>query len=307
MENTYTEIKIKVNVDELEKVENIFYKLGIFQLLIEDPRDLFEKNIVNFDTYFDEEEILKDGRDICSVKYYLSDEENVIEFLNILNQMITVEKINCKIETNKIFEEDWANNWKKYYHTFKVNDKIVVKPEWENYDLKDGEILINIDPGMAFGTGTHETTKLCMKLIDKYIKKDFVVYDVGTGSGILSILSSKLGAKKIIAIDIDKVSISAAKQNVDLNNLKNVEILEGNLLDKVSEKSDLIISNIIAEVNYDLIPDIVKIIKDDGIFITSGIIESKVDLIKNRLLEYKMEIIDELNENGWHAFAIKKN
>lgn len=307
MENTYTEIKIKVNVDELEKVENIFYKLGIFQLLIEDPRDLFEKNIVNFDTYFDEEEILKDGRDICSVKYYLSDEENVIEFLNILNQMITVEKINCKIETNKIFEEDWANNWKKYYHTFKVNDKIVVKPEWENYDLKDGEILINIDPGMAFGTGTHETTKLCMKLIDKYIKKDFVVCDVGTGSGILSILSSKLGAKKIIAIDIDKVSISAAKQNVDLNNLKNVEILEGNLLDKVSEKSDLIISNIIAEVNYELIPDIVKVIKDDGIFIASGIIESKVDLIKDRLSEYKMKIIDELNENGWYAFAIKKD
>lgn len=306
MENTYTEIKIKVNVDELEKVENIFYKLGIFQLLIEDPRDLFEKNVVNFDTYFDEEEILKDGRNICSVKYYLSDEENIIEFLNILNQMITVEKINCKIETNKIFEEDWANNWKKYYHTFKVNDKIVVKPEWENYDLRDGEILINIDPGMAFGTGTHETTKLCMKLIDKYIKKDFVVCDVGTGSGILSILSSRLGAKKVIAIDIDKVSISAAKQNVDLNNLKNIEILEGNLLDKVSEKSDLIISNIIAEVNYDLIPNIVKIIKDDGVFIASGIIESKVDLIKNRLLEYKMEIIDELNENGWYAFAIKK-
>lgn len=307
MENTYTEIKIKVNVDELEKVENIFYKLGIFQLLIEDPRDLFEKNIVNFDTYFDEEEILKDGRDICSVKYYLSDEENVIEFLNILNQMITVEKINCKIETNKIFEEDWANNWKKYYHTFKVNDKIVVKPEWENYDLRDGEILINIDPGMAFGTGTHETTKLCMKLIDKYIKKDFVVYDVGTGSGILSILSSKLGAKKIIAIDIDKVSISAAKQNIALNDLKNVEVLEGNLLDKVSEKADLIISNIIAEVNYELIPDIVKVIKYDGIFIASGIIESKTDLIKNRISEYKMKIIDELNENGWYAFAIKKD
>ncbi len=184
MKNTYTEIKIKVSVNDLEKIENIFYRLGVFQLSIEDPRDLFEKSYINFDTYFDEDEIFTEGRNVCIVKYYLSDKENPIEFLNILNQMICSEKINCKIETSEIFEEDWANNWKKYYHTFKINDKIVVKPEWENYNLKDGEILINIDPGMAFGTGTHETTKLCMQLIDKYMKKDSFVYDVGTGSGI---------------------------------------------------------------------------------------------------------------------------
>lgn len=305
MENTYTEIKIRVGTDELEKVENVFYRLGIFQLMIEDPRDLFEKTTINFDTYFNEDEILKEGRGICFVKYYLSSEENLIEFLGVLNQMISAEEINCTIETNKIFEEDWANNWKKYYHTFKINNKIVVKPEWEDYELKDGEILINIDPGMAFGTGTHETTKLCIQLIDKYMKNDLTVYDVGTGSGILSILSSKLGAKKVYAIDIDKVSISAAKQNVLLNDLKNVEVLEGNLLDMAKEKGDLILSNIIAEVNYELIPDVVKIIKEDGIFIASGIIESKTDLIRDRISQFQMEIIDEVSENGWYAFAIK--
>lgn len=305
MEKGYTEIKIRVGVDEIERVENIFYRLGIFQLVIEDPRELFKKNIINFDTYFNEDEILKEGREVCYVKYYLSDEENLVEFLRILNQMIYSEGINCTVETNKIFEEDWANNWKKYYHTFKINDKIVVKPEWENYELKDGEILINIDPGMAFGTGTHETTKLCIQLIDKHMKNDFIVYDVGTGSGILSILSSKLGAKQVYAIDIDKVSVSAAKQNILLNHLKNVEVLEGNLLDMAKEKGDIIISNIIAEVNYELIPDVSKIMKEDGIFIASGIIESKTDLIRSRISEFQMEIIDEVSENGWYAFSIK--
>lgn len=305
MEKGYTEIKIRVGVDEIERVENIFYRLGIFQLVIEDPRELFKKNIINFDTYFNENEILKEGREVCYVKYYLSDEENLVEFLRILNQMIYSEGINCTVETNKIFEEDWANNWKKYYHTFKINDKIVVKPEWENYELKDGEILINIDPGMAFGTGTHETTKLCIQLIDKHMKNDFIVYDVGTGSGILSILSSKLGAKQVYAIDIDKVSVSAAKQNILLNHLKNVEVLEGNLLDMAKEKGDIIISNIIAEVNYELIPDVSKIMKEDGIFIASGIIESKTDLIRSRISEFQMEIIDEVSENGWYAFSIK--
>ena len=140
---------------------------------------------------------------------------------------------------------------------------------------------------------------------DKYMKKDSFVYDVGTGSGILAILSSKLGARKVVAIDLDKVSVSAAKHNVSLNNLSNIEVLEGNLLDKASEKGDLIVANIIAEVIVDLIPDIVKILDREGIFITSGIIESRVDLIKSKLSEYGLDIFDEVNENGWFAFAIK--
>lgn len=305
MENIYTEIKIKVNVVDLEKIENIFYKLGRFELSIEDPRDLFEKTHINYDTYFNEEEICAQGTDVCFVTYYLSDKENIIEFLEVIKQMISIDKINCDIKTNKVMEEDWANNWKKYYHTFKINNKIVVKPKWEDYEKKEGEILINIDPGMAFGTGTHETTKLCMELLDKYVKENYFVYDVGTGSGILSILCSKLGAREVVAIDLDKVSVSAAKENVRLNDLKNVKVLEGNLLDKSSEKCDLIVANIIAEIIVDLIPDAIKVMKKNGIFIISGIIESKVDLIKEKLIDTNLEIIEEVSENGWFAFAIK--
>lgn len=305
MENTYTEIKIKVDVNDLEKVENIFYRLGIFQISIEDPRDLFEKNYLNYDTYFDEEEVCAQGRNVCIVKYYLSDKENFVEFVSLLKQMFNHENLNCEIDTNKIFEEDWANNWKKYYHTFKIDDKIVVKPEWEDYEVKDGEILINIDPGMAFGTGTHETTKLCIQLINKYMKKDYFVYDVGTGSGILAILSSKLGAKKVMAIDVDKVSVSAATYNVNLNNISNVEVVEGNLLDKAQGKGNLVVANIIAEIIVELIPDIVKVIDENGIFITSGIIENKKDFIKDKLDEHGLYIIEEVLENGWCVFAIK--
>ncbi len=305
MENIYTEIKIKVNVKDLEKIENVFYKLGRFELSIEDPRDLFEKTHINYDTYFNEEEICTQGKDICFVTYYLSDKENVIEFLEVIKQMILIDKIDCDIKTNEVMEEDWANNWKKYYHTFKINNKIVVKPKWEDYEKIEGEILINIDPGMAFGTGTHETTKLCMELLHKYVKENYFVYDVGTGSGILAILCSKLGAREVVAIDLDKVSVSAAKENIGLNNLTNVKVLEGNLLDKSTEKCDLIVANIIAEIIVDLIPDATKVMKKTGIFIISGIIESKVDLVKEKLNSNNLEIVEEVGENGWFAFAIK--
>lgn len=305
MENTYTEIKIKVKMDQLDEVENIFYKQGLYELSIEDPRSLLEKTYINFDTYYDEEEIYTEGKDICIVKYYLSNKENIVEFLDYIKQEIKLENIDCIIETSEILEENWANNWKKYYHTFKVDEKIVVKPQWEEYELKEGEVLINIDPGMAFGTGTHETTKLCMQLIHKYVKTGELVYDVGTGSGILAILSSKLGAEKVVAIDLDKVSVSAAKQNVDLNNLHNVEVLEGNLVEKVTEKSDVVVANIIAEVICFLIPDVLKVLKKTGVFIISGIIDSKVELIEKTLEKYGFYIEDKLSENGWFAFAVK--
>ncbi len=305
MEVSYTEIKIKISPNDLEKIENIFYRLGIFELFVEDPRHLFEENHLNFDTYFGENEVFPEGKDFCNVRYYLSDKENLIEFLNVLESTIKFQGIDYEIQISKVFDEDWANNWKKHYHTFKLNNKIVVKPEWENYDLKDGEILINIDPGMAFGTGTHETTKLCMLMIDKHMKTGVFAYDIGTGSGILSILMSKLGALKVVAVDLDKVSVSSAKYNISLNHISNVEVLEGNLLDSSSDRGDFIVSNIIAEVIFELIPDVPKIMNRDGVFVISGIIESKVNLIKDRIKEYNLVIVDEMRENGWVAFAIK--
>ena len=305
MDNSYVEIKIKVNIDNLENIENIFYKLGRFELYVEDPRHLYEENNLNLDTYFNEDEILVDGKEICVVRYYISEKENFTEFLDIIKSMIRYENIDCFIETQEVLEEDWANNWKKYYHTFKIDNRVVIKPEWENYERLNDEILINIDPGMAFGTGTHETTKLCIQMMCKYMKDDYFVYDVGTGSGILGILAAKLNARKVIAIDLDKVSVSAAKYNVKLNNISNIEIIEGNLLDNMNEKGDIIVSNIIAEIICDLIPDVTKVLNEDGIFIISGIIDSKVNLIKNSLLKYNMEIINESKENGWYAFAVK--
>ena len=155
MDNSYVEIKIKVNIDNLENIENIFYKLGRFELYVEDPRHLYEENNLNLDTYFNEDEILVDGKEICVVRYYISEKENVTEFLDIIKSMIRYENIDCFIETQEVLEEDWANNWKKYYHTFKIDNRVVIKPEWENYERLNDEILINIDPGMAFGTGTH--------------------------------------------------------------------------------------------------------------------------------------------------------
>lgn len=202
-------------------------------------------------------------------------------------------------------EEDWANNWKKYYKPTKVGEKIVVKPIWEEYEPKEGELVLELDPGMAFGTGEHETTRMCIQALEKFTKKDSVVFDVGCGSGILAIAAAKLGAKKAIGVDLDPVAVESAKENVGFNNLDNIEILEGNLIEVIDGKADIVVANIIAEVICILTEDVSRVIKPGGYFITSGIIHDRVDMVTDKLKECGFEV-EKINKDGeWNCIIAK--
>jgi ribosomal protein L11 methyltransferase len=202
-------------------------------------------------------------------------------------------------------EEDWANNWKQYYKPTKIGDKIVIKPIWEEYEASENDLLVELDPGMAFGTGTHETTRMCAQALERYVKEDSVVFDVGTGSGILAIIAGKLGAKHVVGVDLDPVAVDSAKENLKFNDVNNIEILHGNLLDVVKGKADLVVANIIAEIICILTPDVKKALDKDGIFITSGIIHDRREMVINNLEENGFEILEVNKDGEWNCIVAR--
>ncbi|MEG1993884.1 MAG: 50S ribosomal protein L11 methyltransferase, partial [Oscillospiraceae bacterium] len=196
---------------------------------------------------------------------------------------------------------------KKYYHPTKIGNKIVICPSWEDYNQKDGEVVVRLDPGMAFGTGTHDTTRLCMTLLEKYINNQVSVLDIGTGSGILAITAKLLGAVDVCGCDIDKLATTIAGENAKMNGVKNsIEFYCGNLLEHCTKKYDVVCANIVADIILDLIPNVHNALKEDGIFIISGIIEMRTDDIFTALDEYGYDVVEQIDNGGWFAFACKK-
>lgn len=203
-------------------------------------------------------------------------------------------------------DEDWANNWKKYYKPLEIGESLAIVPEWEEY--KSDRKIIKINPGMAFGTGTHESTYMCLELLEKYVSEGDEIFDIGCGSGILAIAALKLGAKRALAIDIDDKCIDASHENAKLNDVEDkMEIKKGNLLDVVKGRADLIVSNIIAEIIVDEIKNLKNHMDPGGIFITSGIIKERRQMVIDALRENNFEIIDEIEKNNWLAIVGKLN
>ena len=209
------------------------------------------------------------------------------------------------VTSKKMFEEDWANNWKKSDKPIHIGEPIVIKPIWEDYTSKDGEMIVELDPGMAFGTGDHETTSMCIKALDKYIEKDTTVFDIGTGSGILAIVASKLGAKKVVGVDLDPVAVDSAKENISFNNLDNIEVLYGNLVEVVEGKADIVVANIIAEIICVLINDAKKVLNKGGVFITSGIIHDRRQMVIDALEKEDFEIIEVNKDGEWNCIVAR--
>lgn len=311
MQGKWIEIKIVTTSTALEPVTGIFYGLDVKGVAIEDPNDLYEgsENPLNWD--FANTNIFEYGDTAAVVKGYFNENENIENIvlyiqskLDELKQM-GIDIGEAKLTTSDVYEQDWATEWKKYYKTTKIGEKIVIKPTWEEYTPENEEIVVELDPGMAFGTGTHETTSMCAEMLEKYIKKDDVVFDIGTGSGILAIIASKLGASKVIGVDLDEVAVETAKENVAFNKADNVEILYGNLIDVVNGKAEIIVANIIADVLI-LLSGIVKpFIKEGGIFITSGIINTRKDDVIKAFTENGFEIHEIIEKGEWVAIAIK--
>jgi ribosomal protein L11 methyltransferase len=308
----YYEITIKTTSEATEAISNILYEIGVNGVSIEDPQELTnlenndEKNwdYVDGELFDYEGVIIKGyipfGEDIKSKeKYLINKVDELVKF-----GIDTGDKI---IEINEVKDDNWANSWKQYYKPVHVTDDFVIKPSWEEYEAKANEQVLIMDPGGAFGSGTHETTKLCIKKIQQYLKKDDVVFDVGCGSGILGISALLMGASRAVFVDIDEAAVSATKENTQLNNVyEKAEIIKGNLLDKIDYEADVIVANIIADIIIMLASYIGKFMKPDTPFISSGIILDRVDDVTKALVENGMEVIEVEKDGEWAVVVSRK-
>ncbi|TGY43314.1 50S ribosomal protein L11 methyltransferase [Clostridium sartagoforme] len=311
MEGTWIEVRVITKSEALEPVSGIFYGLDCKGVAIEDPNDILKREQGPLTWDFADINVLEHKGAVAVVKAYFAEEDDIENILNYVNEKIEELKSigldlgEAKVESEKMYEEDWANNWKKYYKPTKVGERIVVRPIWEEYKEENDELVLVLDPGMAFGTGTHETTRMCIQSLENYVKEDSVVFDVGCGSGILAIAAAKLGAKKAVGVDLDPVAVESAKENVGYNNLDNIEVLYGNLVEVIDGKADIVVANIIAEVICILTEDVKRVLKDDGYFITSGIIHDRVDMVTKKLEETGFEVV-EINKDGeWNCIVAK--
>lgn len=306
----WTEITIKTTTEAVEAVTNILYDMNVGGVSIEDPKDFKFQKKNEYDWDFVEEEIFNSGYDGVIIKTYITEERDVTDDINIIKERINALKGfgidigDAIVELSEVDEQDWANEWKNYYKPTKIGEKIVVKPTWEEYEKKEDDLIVELDPGMAFGTGTHETTTMCIQQLEKYVNENSKVFDIGCGSGILAISAAKLGAKDVLAVDLDEVAVKVSKENVSLNNV-DVKVRHGNLMEVVNDKADIVVANIIADIIKILAKDIKNFMKEDAVFISSGIIHKKVDEVKNSLEENDLEIVEIQTLGEWNAIVSK--
>ncbi|MGO1370021.1 50S ribosomal protein L11 methyltransferase [Senegalia sp. (in: firmicutes)] len=308
----WIEVQVKTTTEAVETVTNILYEAGACGLVIEDPKDIshFETDNEKWD-YIDPS-LLESEFEGAIIKGYFEESEDLIDIIELIKDNIEMipsyqlDKGLGEVTTSEIEDQDWAATWRKYYKPKKIGEKIVIKPSWEEYEKKEEEIIIEMDPGMAFGTGTHETTMMCVRQLEKHIHQFDTVFDIGTGTGVLAIASAKLGAVNTIAIDLDQDAVSVAKQNVVKNGVSNtVQVKYGNLLDIIDGKANVIVANIVADIIKILSEDIKRFLEDDGVFISSGIILDKVDDVRKSLEENGLKVIDEINLGEWACLVSK--
>lgn len=310
----WTEVLIKVAPQAVEAVTDILYGLGAQGVAIDEPVDV--QKLREDELYWDyiDEKLLENDTEETKIMAYFSEEEtNLPEKIAVIKEKIrNLTEFGLSIgsgtvELSNVNQEDWESAWKQYFKPVHVTDRIVVKPEWEEYSPQEGEIVIEIDPGMAFGTGTHETTSMCINQIEKNLKAGDRVIDIGSGSGILSMAAVLLGAEKATGVDLDPVAVRVALENVELNNLQDkIEILHGNLTDVIREKADIVVANIMADIILILLEDVRAFIKDDGLFISSGIIQEKRAAVEARLLEKNFRIVEVETKGEWCAITAQK-
>ena len=311
MEN-WIEITIHTTNEASEIVESILLDYGSTGVAIEDPTTLEENLHDDFGTIV--ELSPTDYPEVgVIVKGYINelnfDDETFNRFKDELEQL--GKNINIgeffKIETTTIQDSDWENSWKDYFDILNIGEKFVIVPTWREYENEEGKYVINIDPGMAFGTGGHETTSLCIKNLEKYVKPHDNVIDVGCGSGILSIAASYLTNGSLKAVDLDKLAVDVSRENFALNNLENrIEVEEASLLTKETKKYDVIVANILAHIIELMLEDAYKLLEDGGYYITSGIIKDKKDELLEKMLERGFKLVEETSDNEWYSFVVTK-
>ncbi len=318
---------IKVSVfttsEGIEPVSGRLYQLGISGLEIEDEQD-FKDFLENNKQYWDyvDEELVKKMEGETKVKTYVSDDtegrELLIAIKSTLSELKQLDVNNefgrLEIELDNMTEQDWANNWRQYFHQMEIGEKVMIKPEWEELNKPTDRVVFNIEPGMSFGTGSHYTTQLCIESLEKYITQGVKMLDLGCGSGILSIISLLLGADMAVAVDIDPNAVDTAYQNADRNGVdrSKYKVLSGNVLtdsdiqEEISKnKYEVVAANIVADIIIGLAPKAKEYMAENGVFITSGIISDRLDDVKNALYENGFNIVSINQRKDWVSIVCR--
>lgn len=306
----WMEIVVRVSHTATEAVADIFQELGSGGVVIEDPE------LLNFyiNSVWDCTDLrVVEKADVVTLKAYFPINEQLTKTLKDIKTALTEleQRVPNSVQGDFLYrevnEEDWSTSWKQYFHPIRVGQKIIIKPTWEDYSEKEGDLIIELDPGMAFGTGTHHTTNLCIEKLEELDLLDKLVFDVGAGSGILSLVSARLGAKKVVAIELDKVAVKVARENVALNKLENIiTVKEGDLLTSVQEEADVIVANIIAKIIVNLLPDIPRKLKLGGVFLASGIITEHIGTVCQKAQEVGLNVLEVKEKSDWAMILLRK-
>lgn len=309
----WSELSILTTNEAVEPVSNILHEAGASGVVIEDAEDLTREREYKFgeiyslnpDDFPKEGVILKAylpvnsflGETVEAIKLAIS---NLVTYdINIGANIVTISEVN---------EEEWATAWKKYYHPVKISQRFTIVPTWETYEpVSSDELIIELDPGMAFGTGTHPTTVMSLQALEKTVQPAQRVIDVGTGSGVLAIGAALLGASEVHALDLDDIAVTAAKINVKLNKVQDrTTVVQGNLLDTIKEPGDVVVANILAEIIISFTDDAYQVVKPGGYYITSGIISAKKNDVKQALEGSGFVVEDVMMMEDWVTIISKK-
>jgi len=310
----WSEFTIHTTNDAVEPVSNILHEAGASGVVIEDPQELYKvrENVFGEIYQLDPADYPEEG---VIIKAYLPVNsflgETVEEIKEAINNLLLfdIDLGKNSVSISEVNEEEWATAWKKYYNPVKISERFTIVPTWEDYTpVSSDELIIELDPGMAFGTGTHPTTVMCIQALEQIVKPGDLVVDVGTGSGVLSIAAALLEAKSVQALDLDEVAVNSAKINVKLNKVQDrVNVSQGNLLDGVNEQANVVVANILAEVIMRFTDDVATVVKPGGYFIASGIINPKKQDVKDAIIASGFTIEETILMEDWVALIAKKN
>ncbi len=312
----WTEMTIYTSKEGIEVVSGILLSQGIDGFIVNDPDDFRQFAEENSDMWDLMDEDLYASFDAePNIKVYLEDtNEGKILAINLLNEISKLREQNkeniygrLEISQDLIKEQDWANNWKAFFRPFDVGKNLAVCPSWDTYDNVDGRIVLSIDPGNSFGSGLHETTRLCLMALEEYVEKGKNVIDVGCGSGILSVAAAKLGADSVIGIDIDESAVETSRQCAVQNGVEDkITVFCGDLTEMIKEPAEIVVGNLFAGIIVRMLADIARVLKDDGILITSGIVTDSLEDVLEGYKKYNLTIIETRSIGDWHVVIGKK-
>jgi len=320
------ELTIHTTEEAVEMISNFLHEMGADGVSIEETGSLNRERDTTYGQLYDKPfNDIPEGEAV--IKGYFADVSNpgdlIAEIKPRIEELRTfdIDPGSFTMETRVVNEEEWANAWKQYFKPIRVSEKLTIKPTWEPYEAGPGEHIIEIDPGMAFGTGTHPTTSLCLRALESVIQGGEEIIDVGTGSGILAIGAVKLGAKHVLALDLDPVAVTIAQENTQLNQLETeITVHLSDLLQVINRNQEenkstplgvtlpvqIVVANILAEVILLFIDDVYNALADGGTYITSGIYKNKEEVVEQALLAAKFTIVDRYREDDWVAFVARK-